>query len=96
MTQQKTWQERFDNLFNAIGYDHIDTCTCPPFSDKECYCISGRQQLKFLISQILEEERDRIVNGIIEIQEKYGVTYPPHMDKTNLIINLIKNNENKR
>ena len=51
MTQQKTWQERFDNLFNAIGYDHIDTCTCPPFSDKECYCISGRQQLKFLISQ---------------------------------------------
>jgi hypothetical protein len=42
------------------------------------------------IASAIKAEKDRIINGIIKIQEEYGLTYPPHMDKTNLIINLIK------
>lgn len=52
-------EESFDTLFNSLGYDHVDTCTCGFMED--CKCISGRDKLKSFIATILEEATRKAV-----------------------------------
>ena len=40
----KEKEKDFDEKFNSLGYDHIDTCTCGFL--EECKCESGRSKLK--------------------------------------------------
>lgn len=50
-------EERFDTLFNSLGYDHVDTCTCGFM--EACKCVSGRDKIKSFIATILEMERKK-------------------------------------
>lgn len=62
-------EESFDTLFNSLGYDHVDTCTCGFM--EECKCISGRDKLKSFIATILNEERKSIAKIVRDEVIKY-------------------------
>ncbi len=90
MTPQDERNERFDVLFNSLGYDNIDTCTCE-FLQK-CQCISGRDRMKiFLQSEVekaVEEKQEEII-WLIEDLRGFPADVISHV-QAEVIINEIK------
>ena len=72
--RENKWQDRFDEKFNALGYDNFDTCSCGFM--EECTCISGRDKLKYFIQLeidlAIKEERARVQEAMNEFNEKWN------------------------
>lgn len=64
------WENEFDRLFNSLGYDHIETCTCGPL--EECKCKSGRERLKDFVASLLSKATKEAVR-VREMLEEWSV-----------------------
>lgn len=62
-------EERFDTLFNSLGYDHVDTCTCGFM--EACKCVSGRDKIKSFIATVLEEEKNKVIKEVEDVRSQY-------------------------
>lgn len=91
---KQTWRERFDKEFCGQYKDFGSLCCKGEYCTTQCG-IDQANTLKSFIAQIIEEERERLV-GEIENMEKYqcpDLYSQPDNDELLLmskIINLIK------
>lgn len=66
------WQDRYNSLFNSLGFDHIDNCG----HIEECECASKRNKMKDFIEKVEQDAYDRcayIARGVT-ITENNGLS----------------------
>jgi hypothetical protein len=60
---QQEWIEKFDELFNSLGLDHVTGCGC---LEDDCSCLSSREKLKKHLTQAMQAVRKKTIEECIE------------------------------